>query len=393
MEATLSRRHVVIVAGEASGDLHGAALVAAMRRRAAGLRFSGIGGRALRQAGVRLVADAAELAVVGLTEVVARLPAIRRALGAVRRLLREARPGLVILIDFPDFNLRVAAEARRWGIPVLYFISPQLWAWRAGRVRQVRRRVDHMAVILPFEESFYRARGVAATYVGHPLLDQPLPPPEAAAKPWPGAAPVVGLLPGSRRGEVARHLPLMLEAAVGIAARYPAARFLVSQAESVDPDFFRRRLEAARVRPPEVAVAAGAETVLGQSHVAVAASGTVTLQAALYGVPMVIVYKVSPLSYAAGRLLVRVRHIGLVNLVAGRSLAPELINRRATPEAIGREVAGVLGDAEGYAARVAELAALRARLGGPGACERTAAIALNLLERRAAQAAAAAPPA
>jgi lipid-A-disaccharide synthase len=380
MDGTTPRRHVAIVAGEASGDLHGAKLVAAMRRRAEGLAFSGIGGRALRAAGVRLVAEASDLAVVGVTEVLARLPAIRRALRAMRALLRDERPDLLILIDFPDFNLRVAAAARRLGVPVLYFISPQLWAWRTGRVRQVRRRVDHMAVILPFEEAFYRARGVTATFVGHPLLDQPLPGERAAARRWPGDAPVVGLLPGSRRGEVARHLPLLLAAAAQIAARRPAARFVVSQAESVDPGWFRSRLEAGVGSVPGLTVAPGVDAVLARSHVAVAASGTVTLEAALHGVPMVIVYQVSRLTYAVGRLLVRgVRHIGLVNLVAGKTLAPELINAQATPANIRREVERLLADAADYAARSRELAALRHRLGGPGASERTAAIALGLL--------------
>lgn len=380
MDGTTPRRHVAIVAGEASGDLHGAKLVAAMRRRADGLAFSGIGGGALRAAGVRLVAEASELAVVGLTEVFARLPVIRRALRAMRALLRDERPQLLILIDFPDFNLRVAAEARRLGIPVLYFIGPQLWAWRTGRVRQVRRRVDHMAVILPFEEAFYRARGVQATFVGHPLLDQPLPAEQAAVKRWPGDAPVVGLLPGSRRGEVARHLPLMLAAAAEIAARRPAARFIVSQAESVDPGLFRSLLAAGKGPARGVAVVSGVDALLARSHVAVAASGTVTLQAALHGVPMVIIYKVSRLTYAVGRLLVRgVRHIGLVNLVAEKSLAAELLNPLASAANIRREVERLLADAADYTARSRELAALRRRLGGPGASERAAAIALRLL--------------
>jgi lipid-A-disaccharide synthase len=366
---------IAIVAGEASGDQHGAKLVAALRRRDPGLSFAGIGGAALRAAGVRLLADAGELAVVGLTEVLAKLPVLWRALGAMRAHLRESRPDLLILVDFPDFNFRVAAEARRRGIPVLYYISPQIWAWRSGRVRRLRRLVDHMAVILPFEVGFYRAHRVPVTFVGHPLLDDPIPPAALGYPGGPEAGPVVGLLPGSRRTEVERLLPVMVAAARRIKARHRAARFILSRAGSVD----RRLFDGVEGLLAPLEVVEGAGAVLARSHLAVAASGTVTLQAALCGVPTVIVYKVSRLTYLLGRLLVNVRHIGLVNLVAGKSLAPELINEQATAANIARCVDDILADPKRYAALRRELAAVRDRLGGPGAAEATAEIALGLL--------------
>lgn len=369
---------VGIVAGEASGDRLGADLVAALRRRHAGLEFYGIGGAGLRAAGVRLVADAAELSVVGVTEVVAKLPAILKALGAMRRMLRHSPPDLLILIDFPDFNFRVAAEAKRVGVRVLYYVSPQIWAWRSGRVRQLRKLVDHIAVILPFEEAFYRAHGVPVTFVGHPLLED-LPPLRPVAEPQRGTEIVIGLLPGSRSREVARHLPVMLEAAGILQARCKHAKFIVSRAASVADEQFAPLRRGSGPHSGAVSVLEGVEGVLRESHVVVAASGTVTLQAALHAVPMVIIYKVSRLTYWVGRLLIRVRNIGLVNLVAGKNLAPELINDDASPANIARAVAELIADPGAYAALCGELAALRGRLGGPGATGRVAELALGML--------------
>jgi lipid-A-disaccharide synthase len=379
MELTPPLRRVAIVAGEASGDLHGAKLVAALKQRDGRLAFTGIGAAALREAGVDIVMDAAQLSVVGLTEVFTKLPAILRALRAMRRLLRGVRPDLLILIDFPDFNFRVAAEARRLGIPVLYYISPQIWAWRSGRVRQIRKLVGHMAVILPFEADFYRTHRVPVTFVGHPLLDDPLPPVSPGSWTPAGSGPVIGLLPGSRTGEVKRHLPVMLSAARLLQERYPSARFIVSRATSIDRGLFEAVYASNGWSNGDLTVAEGVDAVLAQSHAVVAASGTVTLQAALHGVPMVIIYKVSRMTYLLGRLLVQVRNIGLVNLVAGKDLAPELINADASPGNIVRAVDGILADPEAYAVLRRELAAVRSRLGGPGASERTAEIALGML--------------
>jgi lipid-A-disaccharide synthase len=370
---------VMIVAGEASGDLHGARLVAAMGRRLPGAFFCGIGGPALRRAGVRIMMEAAELSVVGITEVFARLPRIWEGMGRAAGALRALRPDLLVLIDFPDFNLHLAARAKRLGIPVLYYVSPQIWAWRSGRVRKIARRVDHMAVILPFEADFYRRHGVPVTFVGHPLLDAPLPA-------WAGAVPAaearetIGLLPGSRRGEVARLLPVMRAAALRLRAERPGLRFLISQAPAVDIGWIAAALGEGGAEGFEI-VPGGAEAVMRRSALVVAASGTVTLEAGIHGVPMVIVYRVSALSYRLGKALVRVPSIGLVNLVAGRRLVPELLQGEAGPERIAAEVSRLLANGEALAALRRELLALRGLLGGPGAAERVAAIALELMGR------------
>ncbi len=368
----------MIVAGEASGDLHGAHFVAAMRRRAAEIFFCGIGGSAMRQAGVRIMMDAAELSVVGITEVFSRLPRIWEGLRRAKGVLRSLKPDLLVLIDFPDFNLHLAAAAKQRGIPVLYYVSPQIWAWRSGRVRKIARRVDHMAVILPFEEPFYSGHRVAVTFVGHPLLDAPLT--DTAANDAPAeAAHTIGLLPGSRRGEVARLLPLMRAAADRLRDCQPGLRFLISAAPSVDPQWIHAALGPAGSDGFEI-VSGGAAAVFRRCSLVVAASGTVTLEAGIHGVPMVIVYRVSTLSYWLGKALIRVPFIGLVNLVAGRRIVPELLQKEASPLRIAQEVSALLADRPALAVLRSELLALRSQLGGPGAAGRVADIALRLMD-------------
>lgn len=373
-------RCVMIVAGEASGDLLGANLVGALRRQAPGLFVCGIGGHHLRAQGVRILLDASRLAVVGITEVLGKLPVIWEALGCAKKLLQSLRPELLILIDFPDFNLRLARMAKKRGVPVLYYVSPQVWAWRQARVKTIKRRVDHMAVILPFEADFYRAHGVPVTFVGHPLLDvwggAPPPPPAA------DAPPVVGLLPGSREGEIRRLLPVMLQAARRLEKRFETIRFLVSAAPMVAREQVQEMVARFPGRAPVVVVADGIAPILRGCHLVLAASGTVTLEAALGGVPMVIAYKVSPLSYRIGKALIRVKHISLVNLIAGRELVPELIQDQANPADIAAAAAGMLADSQRLASLRAELLTIRSLLGGGGASARVAAIALELLKNR-----------
>ena len=320
---------VAIIAGEASGDQHGARLVAAMRKKNSALFFCGIGGPALRQAGVRILVDASELTVVGVTEVFAKLPGILKAMGTFKKLLKGLKPDLLILIDFPDFNLHLAATAKKVGIPVLYYISPQIWAWRRGRVKRIGRLVDHMAVILPFEQKFYTENNVPATFVGHPLLDTPLPAADQVFASGVEGQTTIGLVPGSRDNEITRHLPVMLDAADIMKDRLKQARFIISHAPSVE----RRQIEEIVTGHPcrmdvEI-ISDGVETVFARSDVIVAASGTVTLQAAIHGTPMVIIYKVSPVSFMMARALVRVPNIGLVNLVAGKQLVPEFVQGAA----------------------------------------------------------------
>lgn len=372
-----TRRRVMIVAGEASGDQHGAAVVRAIRRRSAEIVFFGIGGGGLREAGVETVVDASRLSVVGITEAAARLPFLWEGLSTAKSLLRERRPDLLILIDFPDFNLHIAACAKRLGIPVLYYISPQIWAWRRGRVKKIRSRVDHMAVILPFEASFYRDHGVPVSFVGHPLNDRyhrPSFPDELPADP-----PVLGLLPGSREREVDAHLPVMLEAAHRLRRRFPRLRVLVSESASLSGGTVRRLAQRSPVAREVEVVAGPVEDVYRRSTLVVAVSGTVTLEAAFIPTPLIVIYRVSRLSYALGRALIRVPYIGLINLLARERVAPELIQQDATAPKIADVATQMLADPHRLRRIRERLLRLRQTMGGPGASRRVADLALSFL--------------
>jgi lipid-A-disaccharide synthase len=374
------RKTVMIVAGEASGDGHGARLVRALQKRSgAPIRFVGIGGRALQNAGMEVVVDASSLSVVGITEVFAKAGNILKGMAAAKRVLKIRRPDLLILIDFPDFNLHLAGFAKKVGVPVLYYISPQVWAWRSGRVRTIARRVDHMAVILPFEQHFYQRHQVPVTFVGHPLMDRPHQLPAADANDPSEPVSVIGLLPGSRDGEVEKLLPEMLKAANLLQKRYAGLSFLISLSDSVNETRVRNILNRHRGRATVEIVDQGVEAVFQRSGFVIAASGTVTLEAAIAGIPMVIIYKVSPVSYRLGKALIRVDHISLVNLISGKRLVPELIQADASPMKIADTVEKMLSNTSGLKRIREELVMIRERLGGPGASDRVAQIALNLL--------------
>ena len=382
MEDAADEKSIVIVAGEASGDQHGAKLVRALLRTGRSLSFRGVGGSAMREAGVSIDIDAAELSVVGITEVFSRLPAILAALRSMKKLLQTWRPALLVLIDYPEFNLKLAATAKRLGIPVLYYISPQIWAWRPGRVKRIARCVDHMAVILPFEEEFYRGHGVNATFVGHPLLDDPseFTGSENERDHQDPDAMVIGLLPGSRAIEIRRHLPVMLEAAAGLQPRHPNLRFKLSRAANLKKELFDQILSQFII-PEHLSVEIGSiEPLLSSCDLVVAVSGTVTLQAALCGAPMIVIYRVSTLSYLIGRALIRVPCIGLVNLVAGRQVAPELIQNEVSAPRIIHEVEKMTADPAALLEKRRQLTDLRHRLGSSGASARVADIALSMLE-------------
>lgn len=371
---------VMIVAGEASGDQHGAKLVAEMRRSDPTIFFCGIGGKALASAGVRILVDTAVLTVVGITEVFAKLPVVYRSLALAKKLLQSLKPDLLILIDFPDFNLRVATAARKLGIPVLYYISPQIWAWRRGRVKKIGRLVSHMAVILPFEADFYSAHGIPVTFVGHPLLDRITGDEEEGDTIEDSAErTLIGLLPGSREVEIKRLLPVMLDAAERMHKQDPRLKFAVSVAPTVE----RKMMEAmikGRGRDGSISLSEiPVERLFGRCRLVVAASGTVTLQAAIAGTPMVIIYKVSPISYWLGRALIRVDHIGLINLIAGRRLVPELIQDQATAESVSDQAFDLLVDDERLAQLKQDLLTAGRVLGEAGASRRVAQIALGLM--------------
>jgi lipid-A-disaccharide synthase len=376
-------KRVFIIAGEASGDVHGANLVKAMAAADSSLSFRGVGGRALREAGVQLLWDAAEIAVVGLLEVVRHLLTIAKAFRLTINTLRAWQPHLLILIDYPDFNLLVARKAKQLGVPVMYYISPQVWAWRSGRVKTIRRCVDRMVVLFPFEETLYRKAGVPVAFVGHPFLDavmvrdrEELPRRLGVGS---GGRPLLGLLPGSRWNEVRALLPIMLEAAASLVRRMPHARFLLPLASTIRADQVRPLLQARSV--PLMVMEGRTHEAIQASDLIVAASGSVTLEAAILGTPLVVVYKVHRLSYEVGRRLIRVQHIGLVNLVAGETVAPELIQDQVTAEAIVKEVMVILEDPDRREWIRSRLEEVRQRLGSPGASVRAAKIALSLLGR------------
>jgi lipid-A-disaccharide synthase len=373
---------ILLSAGEASGDLLGAELATELKRRTPDLELAGMGGDRMAAAGVALAVQARDVAVVGLTEALARLPKLWRAYRLLVGMLRDPRPDLLLCIDFPEFNLRLARAAARVGVPVCYYVSPQIWAWRRGRIRTLRRLVRRMLVIFPFEEALYREAGVPVRFVGHPLLDrvQAVPSREVcrARLGLLGGERLIGLLPGSREAEVRRHLPVMAEAAARIGTALPGTRFAVAVADTVAPERLTP-LVPSDLRAAIRLVTGDTYGVIRAAELVIAASGTVTLEAGVLGTPLVVIYKVSPLTYLAGRLLIRVPFIGMVNLVAGRQVAPELIQGAATPERIAAEALSLLRDPTRLAAVRAELARLPGLLGEGGAPGRAAEAVLACL--------------
>ena len=373
---------IMLSAGEASGDLHGGMLCRALRELSPGLRLFGMGGGHMAAAGMEVIVDPTGQAAVGTSEAVGRVPALYRAYRAMGRRLLADRPRALVLIDFPEFNLRLARRARRAGVPVVYFIPPQLWAWRAGRVRQMARRVTRVLAVFPFESPLYERARVPVTFVGHPLLDVvPLDLTRDEARRRLGADPghaLIGLLPGSRPGEVERLLPPMLEAARRLAAADGRRRFVLGLAPTVAPEQVAAiRSKSAPGVPPINLVSGRTYEVMAAADTLLIASGTATLEAALLGAPMVICYRVSRLTELLARALTRVRWIGLPNLVSGRAVVPELIQGEVTGARLAEEAARLLEDPVAATAQRAAFKDLRARLGEPGVGLRAARAVLD----------------
>jgi lipid-A-disaccharide synthase len=367
---------IYISAGEPSGDAHAAAVAAALQRRLPGVDLEALGGPLLERAGARVLDRMESFSVVGFVEALAKIPAHYRLLGRVRQAFRAKRYDLVILVDYPGYHLRAAAAAAQAGIPVLYYIAPQMWAWGAGRVRKLAS-VRRLAVILPFEEEFFRERGIPATFVGHPLKDRPPPPERAAARRALGgvggldpARPVLGLFPGSRAQEVARHWDVFRAAAVRVVAARPDVQTIVAGAPG-----------ASYPEPGGIRVHTGDPLlVFAAADAGICKSGTTTLEAAMADLPMVITYRAHPVSSFIAFRVLRVPWVGLVNLVAGYGVAPELLQRRATPAALAEAVLPLLDPGNAATRHQREgLALVRQRLGAPGAADRVAAIAAELL--------------
>jgi lipid-A-disaccharide synthase len=368
---------LLLSCGEPSGDLYAGALTRELRAMAPGLEITGLGGPQFAAAGGTLVADYRGLAATGLTEVVARLPQYRAAMRRLVEAARATRPDALVVVDFPDFNFRLARRVKAFGVPVIYYISPQIWAWRAGRLKTMRAIADCVLVIFPFEEAIYQRGGVPVEFVGHPLVDLATAPASRAdflrAQGFDPAAPVVAILPGSRANEVSRTLPDLLAASALIRQTVADAQVFVARAPHLDAELFSRVGGAARILEGET------DAVLAAADVALTASGTATVQAAIHDTPMVVVYRLSPLTFRIVRRLVQVRSIGMVNLIAGEPIVPELIQDAFTPDAVAREAVSMLIDRPRAARIRAGLAQVRARLGGPGASRRAAEAILRFV--------------
>ena len=364
------RGPIMLSAGEASGDLHGAVLCRALRELEPGVRLVGMGGAHMAAAGMEVIVDPTGQAAVGTSEALGRIPALYRAYRALVKRLRLERPGALVLIDFPEFNLRLARRARRAGVPVVYFIPPQLWAWRRGRVRQMARRVSRVLAVFPFEPALYEQARVPVEFVGHPLLDVlPLDLTRDEARRRLGADPghsLIGLLPGSRREEVERLLPPMLEAAGRLAADDGRRRFVLGLAPTVPREQVQAHLLRAAGGPAVDLVSGRTYEVMAAADALLIGSGTATLEAALLGAPMVVCYRVSRTTEIIARLLARVQWIGLPNLVSGRAVVPELIQKDVTGARLAAEASRLLDNPVIATAQRAAFKELRARLGEPG---------------------------
>ncbi len=377
----MNGKEILVIAGEASGDLHGAALMSALLELDPSIRFFGVGGPAMRQSGLEALYLSEDFAVMGLGEIIRHYRFFRSALQRIENEIRRRNVKLVILIDFPDFNFRVAAAAKNADVPIFYYIAPQVWAWRKGRAKTMAKLVDQLAVIFDFEMEFFKGKGLPVTFVGHPLLDQSGP--KLSVSAFRGELAIsddetlIGLLPGSRKQEIERILPVMTKAAVLLAQKNPRLKFAVSCAPSLKPEFLRSHM---RANLP--VLENRTKEIMTYSKAAIVTSGTATLETALALTPLAVVYRTSVLTYSLFRLLVQVPQISLVNLVARKAIVPELIQRQATPENIAVAIEHYLQDKDHYLRTKAELAGLRSRLGAPGAAVRAAELAYRLAAPR-----------
>ncbi len=386
MSTNRTEKRIMIVAGESSGDLHGANLIKAVKSLSADMQFFGIGGKKMAAAGCDILVPAEDLSVMGVVEVVGRLPVIWKSFQRLKReLTGSEKPDALVLIDFPDFNLRLARQAKKAGVPVLYYVSPKVWAWRKGRVKKIAEVVDSLAAIFPFEPVLYDGLDILVKYVGHPLLD------EFAAVcdsvdlrqklKIPETTKIVGLFPGSRQNELRFMLETLVESAQLIHANLPNVHFLVPIANSLSTDEIQSQftgdLPISFIETNNTSI----YDIAGNCDTVLTVSGTVTLQIALAGTPMAILYMASPLTYEIGKRLVNVDHFGLPNIVAGQRIVPEFLQEMATPQALASEALHVLNDASYAEAIKDNLRMVQKKLGEPGCSTRVAEMLIDLMQR------------
>jgi lipid-A-disaccharide synthase len=367
---------ILLTCGETSGEHHASRVVRELKRLDADIRIIALGGRELERAGAEVAYPMDRYAFMGFSEIVSGLPAIASLERKLTRLLRSGDIDLFIPVDYPGFNLRLARAARRAGVPVLYFISPQIWAWGRWRIRKMRRLVDLMAVILPFEEKLYRSAGIPSVFVGNPLLDEISAPSAPKEAPHPGDEFNVLVFPGSRKQEVKRMLPPAMGAIRLLADRFPGARFRLGLAPLIGDDI----IEGNHGLGDRLTVTRRGIEELDETSFVLAASGTVTLQSAISGTPLVVFYRTSGMTFFIGRMLVTIPHIAMPNVLAGKKIVPELIQNAAGPERIADEAAGILEDPERYRSISQSLLGLRKHLAGHGGTGAVASIAARIIE-------------
>jgi lipid-A-disaccharide synthase len=383
LTADKNQKKILIIAGEASGDLHGSNLVREMLSLDPKLKFFGVGGEKMMKAGVNLVADITEMAVVGITEALFKLRNIYWVYRKLKKSLTSNPPSLIILIDYPDFNLLFARAAKKKNIPIVYYISPQIWAWRKKRVKLMARLIKKMIVIFPFEKKFYQEANIDVDFVGHPLLDSIRPRfsrDEAFRKfSLNPEFTTIGLLPGSRMSEINRHLPPMLKAIPLISRKLQPVQFIIPVAPGLD---FKKikNLTASQNQNLRV-VENNIYEVMQIADLLLVASGTATVEATIMGTPMIVVYRVSPFTYLLGKMLIKVKNIGMVNIIAGKTIVPELIQKDLNPEKITHTVLSILKNPSTLKEMRKELAKVREKIGKPGASGRAARIINELLQQ------------
>lgn len=367
---------IFLVAGESSGDIHGANLIRALHDQDPSVVCEGLGGQRMAQAGMRLRYDLAGRAIMGFAEVVRSFPMIRRLFYETVDYLKQSRPDVLVLIDYPGFNIRLAGEAKRLGIPVVYYIAPQVWAWKPRRIHVLAERVTKVLVIFPFEERLYKEAGVDCTYVGHPLLDHltSMPVQKPLTDKW-----LIALLPGSREQEIRRIAPVMFDVARKLRTCYPEIEWVVP---CVDIEREHQVKSLAGDLPLRTTVGNSYE-ILASARFCLVASGTATLEAAFFGVPMIILYRVATISYLLARLLVRIEHIGMVNIIAGRGIIPEFIQHYATPEKVSPVARELIEDSDRRRQMLQDLEEVKRKLGTPGASQKAAQEILAVTGKKA----------